>query len=319
VTHSKGEGVLVILPALNEEVAIAATILELQKILPQSLVIVVDNGSTDNTLGIAKKNGARVLSEPRRGKGFAVRRALLEVPKEIAFVFILDADDTYEVAPVCEALSMMSELGLDMVVGTRSVSKDSNVGRNSAYRRGHRVGNQLLSQMYQCLFNIHISDTLSGWRLLSRPFIDTFISTEKGFQVEAELNAHAFTLQCGVGNIEVQYQGRHFDSHSKLSTYSDGIRIALASLRMFRTERPSLAFNLLSLPWVITGLVLSGRSLNEYIKTSVVLHFPSLIVGVGFLVVGSLLWVTGMILERVKILRHAFFQLNYKNSFKNNW
>ena len=171
--------------------------------------------------------------------------------------------------------------------------------------------------MYQKLFNIHIQDTLSGWRFLSKPFVDTFTSSKKGFEVEAELNAHAFTLQCGVGNVDVGYRGRHVDSHSKLSTYSDGVAIVLASLRMFRTERPSLAFNLLSLPWVLLGLFLSGRSLSEYLRTGLVLHFPSLIVGVGFCVVGSLLWVTGMILERVKILRHAFFQLTYKASSRN--
>jgi glycosyltransferase involved in cell wall biosynthesis len=309
-----GRHIIVVLPALNEERAISFTIMEVRKTLPEALVVVVDNGSIDNTSVVAREMGAVVLLEPRRGKGLALRRGLSAVRQDTEYVLILDADDTYEVAPIHGALDMMELNGLDMVVGTRCVASSSNSERNSAYRRGHQVGNKLLTKVYQNLFDIRIEDTLSGWRLLSRGFVDTFPSNQKGFEVEAELNAHSFALQCGVGNIDVEYRGRHFDSHSKLLTYKDGLRILRASLRMFRNERPSLAFNLLSLPWVALGVALTTRSFIEFFETGLVARFPSLIVGMSFVLIGSLLWVTGMILERSKILRHSVFQLQYKNS-----
>jgi len=308
----KEDSIAIILPALNEEAAIGVTINEIREVLPNSKIIVIDNGSTDGTRIAASKLGTTVLFEPRKGKGYAVKRALLSLDKEVEYILIVDADDTYEIGPIKQALNQMNFNGLDLIVGTRKIASDSTSNRKKTFRQGHQFGNKFLSRIFQLLFGITIEDTLSGWRLFTRRFADTFVSSQTGFELEAELNAHAYVLQCAVGNIDVQYRGRRMNSNSKLSTYRDGIRILRATLKMFRNERPSLAFNLLSLPWILIGFALSARSFIEFAQTGKVLHFPSLITGMTSCVIGSLLWVSGMILERTKLLKHDLFQIHFK-------
>ena len=74
--------VVAIIPCFNEELSIANTIRSIRSTKNKLEIIVVDNGSTDNTVLIAKKSDARVLREPKKGKGFAVRRAFANLPKE---------------------------------------------------------------------------------------------------------------------------------------------------------------------------------------------------------------------------------------------
>jgi len=302
--------VAVLLPALNEEAAIVSTIKHVKAALPNSQIVVIDNGSKDRTAILATEAGAEVYLENRKGKGSAFRRGLTEIRKEIEFVVMIDADDTYELRKAPEAISHIVKDRVGMIIGNRQPISLQN--RKAAYRSGHRSGNVLLTRLYQLLFNIRIEDTLSGWRVMSRPFIDTFPSKENGFSLEAELNAHAYVLNCDVRNIDVEYRGRTIDSVSKLSTLKDGAKILRATLRMFNHERPRLAFNLLSAPWLLSGGALVFRSLREYVQTGMVLHFPSLILGVGLLVISSLLWVCGMILERTKMLKQVLIQFEYR-------
>ena len=306
------ENIAVLLPALNEESSIAVTIAEVRRVLPGAQITVVDNGSSDNTSAVCNDLGVKVLFEPRKGKGRAVKRGFLSISKEIKLVFLLDADDTYQITPVLQALKDLDYFGYDMIVGSRQQSIHQVENRKKPFRRGHSLGNRILTKTYFSLFGIDIQDSLSGWRLMTREFVDTFTSSQKGFGVEAELNTHAFVLQCSVGNINVDYSGRSFGSSSKLSTYKDGIRILLAVLMMFRNERPSIAFNILSFPWIISGIALASRSFSEYFTTGKVLHFPSLIAGMSFCVIGALLWVTGMILERTKLLKYSMMQIYFK-------
>jgi glycosyltransferase involved in cell wall biosynthesis len=302
----------VILPALNEEIAIQSTILEIRKFLPDAEIIVIDNGSDDSTAKIAAKMSTTVVFEPRQGKGNAVRRGLATIDPRSEFVLMIDADDTYEVSPVLAAITQMHSQGLGMIVGSRQAVGRDDLERNPTFRKGHSFGNKFLSKTYRLLFQLNIKDSLSGWRLMSRNFVDSFVSIESGFGIEAELNSHAFILQCGLGNIDVAYRGRRVDSHSKLSTYRDGIRILRSTLRMFRNERPSLAFNLIAIPWAVSGALLTSRSFLEYFESGLVLYFPSLIAGIGFVLIGILLWVTGMILERTRLLKQTLMIMVYK-------
>jgi glycosyltransferase involved in cell wall biosynthesis len=309
---SKEAKVAVLLPALNEEIAIGSTIDEIRTFLPDAQIIVIDNGSTDSTSKIASDLNVTVIFEPRQGKGNAVRRGLAAIDPEIDLVLMIDADDTYEVKPVLTAIIQMQSFGYGMIIGSRRVNYEDDSGRNPTFRKGHAFGNRFLSKIYRLLFQLDIEDSLSGWRLMSRHFVDSFVSIESGFGIEAELNSHAFVLQCGVSNLDVAYRGRRVNSHSKLSTYRDGIKILRSTLRMFRNERPTLAFNLLAIPWAVSGTLLTSRSFLEYFNSGLVLYFPSLIAGIGFILVGILLWVTGMILERTRILKQTLMMIVFK-------
>ena len=306
--------VVAIIPCFNEELSIANTIRSIRSANNKLEIIVVDNGSTDNTVLIAKKSGARVLREPKKGKGFAVRRAFANLPKEAEIVFIVDGDDTYGIENLGKAIKLVLVDGYDMVVGARKTVNSNDSTRKAEFRIGHSFGNLILSSVFRKLFKIDIADTLSGWRVLSRSFVDSFPGGDSAFEIEAELNAHAFTLSAAVCEVPVDYIGRLDGSNSKLRTYRDGWLILRRNFRLYKSERPMLAYSLLSTPWILISAILLIRVLNTYFETGLVPQFPSLIAAVGGFIVSCNLWVTGMILERVRLQRVALARFAYSRS-----
>ncbi len=195
---------------------------------------------------------------------------------------------------------------VDMVVGARKTD-----GGRDAYRRGHALGNAILTWIFQVMFGLPISDTLSGYRVMSRRFVKTFPSGSKGFEIEAELNAHAATLGVPIAELETAYGARPEGSNSKLNTWRDGWRILNRNLRLFRDARPFRAFTLLALPWFMVATLFILVPVSEYLRTEWVSRVPTLIAGVGCLTVAVLLIITGMILERIARNRVEASRLQY--------
>ena len=304
----------VIIPCLNEELSIGSTIKKIQALPLEIQIIVVDNGSTDETASVATNLGVTVLREPKKGKGFAVRRALNNLPKNTNVVFMVDGDDTYDVTKFFEAYFLIVDSGYDLVIGKRIILK--NEERQIIFRFGHGFGNKLLSKLFSILFKLDIADTLSGWRAMSIGFVNSFAGGDSEFEIEAELNAHIFTINASVIEIPVGYKGRTVGSISKLRTYRDGWAILRRNIKLYKSERPLIAYIALALPWMFVSLASFYVVIIEYLKTGMVARFPTLIAGVGFFIISGNLWMTGMILERVRLQRVAIARFAYLNSRK---
>jgi glycosyltransferase involved in cell wall biosynthesis len=308
--------VCVILPCFNESLTLPTVVGQIQKISSDIEILVVDNSSTDDSFNIASKLGVKVVREIKRGKGFAVKRGFLSLSDNCEIVVIVDSDDTYALSNLITAINLVKDYNYDMIVGNRVNEADSNENRINVFRRGHRIGNLIFSKLSQLLHPSGVSDSLSGFRVMSRNFVDSFTGGASEFEIEAELNAHAAFIKAAVGNIDVNYKGRPIGSESKLRTYRDGYKILLINFKIFRTYRPKIAYSLLAFFWIILSLSLGYKPITEYFDTGLVPRIPSLIAAVGALVVSIQLWNTGMILERVNVAHLSQVRHNYKLGYR---
>ncbi|MEM8811639.1 MAG: glycosyltransferase family 2 protein, partial [Pseudomonadota bacterium] len=152
--------IAVILPCHNEAIAIADTVAGFRSALPDALIVVCDNASSDATIEKAEAAGAAVIRQPLRGKGNAVRRLFAEVDAD---VFVMaDGDATYDPSSAPEMIQRLIEERLDMVIGWRKGQGDGQ------YRFGNVAGNRFYSRLFSLLFNMRVNDLFSGYRIMSR-------------------------------------------------------------------------------------------------------------------------------------------------------
>ena len=312
------EKVCVILPCFNESLTLPSMVQQIQNISSEIEILIVDNLSTDDSFKIASNLGVKVVREIKKGKGFAVKRGFLSLGDSCEVVAIVDGDDTYSLSNLVKAINLVKDYNYDLVVGNRINKADSSDNRINVFRRGHRTGNFMFSKLSQLLHPSGVLDSLSGFRVLSRNFVESFTGGASEFEIEAELNAHAAFIKAAVGNIDVDYKGRPIGSESKLRTFRDGYKILLINFKIFRTYRPKIAYSLLAFFWLILSVGLGYKPITEYFDTGLVPRIPSLIAAVGALVVSVQLWNTGMILERVNVAHLSQVRHNYKMGNKRN-
>lgn len=300
----RGHRVAVVLPCHNEETAIAQVIKDFHNALPEAQIFVFDNASTDKTSNIASEAGAKVIFEPNKGKGNAVRRIFADVEADI--YIMADGDGTYDAAMATTLIDRLIDARLDMVVGTRSPA-----GEGQVYRFGHSFGNRLLTGTVAKIFGTGFSDMLSGYRVFSRRFVKSFPALSKGFEIETELTIHALELRAPYAEIATKYSARAEGSISKLSTYRDGARIAKAILRLLIRERPRQVNLLLAISMGFASLVLGLPIIFEYLQTGLVPRFPTAFLA-GLIMLGAMLMaVCAVILDSVVTGRSEAKRLIY--------
>jgi glycosyltransferase involved in cell wall biosynthesis len=298
-----GPEVAVLIPCLNEEAAIGTVVADFRSALPDALIFVYDNGSTDRTIEVAKNAGAIVRKEPLKGKGNVMRRMFADIEADV--YVLVDGDDTYH-AP--SAPMMIEELNcnnLDMVNGAREDSS------TLAYRRGHRLGNRLLSGLVALIFGARINDILSGYRVMSRRFVKSFPALAGGFEIETELTVHALQLRLPIAEVMTQYRERPPASSSKLRTISDGTRIARLIMRLIREERPLEFFSSVAIVLAITATLLAIPLLIEYLATGLVPRLPTAVLSMGLMVLSFLSLTCGLVLATVTRGRIEAKRLQY--------
>jgi glycosyltransferase involved in cell wall biosynthesis len=310
---------LAIIPCHNEELAIGQTIRELHSVVPSMEIWVIDNASTDQTSQVALGLGARVIKCPTLGKGFAVRLAFSKIQGQFDAVFMVDGDHTYSIKELNAAMNSVVDDGYDMVIGKRVAEELESSKRTKHYRKGHVKGNVLLTALFRLLFGLEIEDTLSGWRCFSPGFVRSFSGGASGFELETELNAHAYLIKGAITSIDVGYRGRINGSISKLHTFKDGSRILRRMFFLFRSERPLFAYTALGTPWLILSLFLIKNVLDSYFQLGIIPNFPSLIAGVGSFIASVLLWTTGMLLANQRLTRASLARYQYAGGFSGNF
>jgi glycosyltransferase involved in cell wall biosynthesis len=295
--------VAVLLPCYNEEAAIAQTVAGFRAALPGAAIYVYDNNSADRTREVAAQAGAVVRDERMQGKGHVVRRMFADIEADV--YVMADGDATYDTAAAPELVRRLVEERLDMVVGARRSEVEQ------AYRRGHRLGNRLFTGLLAGLFGRSFTDIFSGYRVFSRRFVKSFPALSRGFETETEISVHALELAMPVAEVVTAYGARPQGSHSKLSTYRDGWRIARTILHLFRIERPVLFYGGFAAFLAALALVLAAPLIVTFARTGLVPRFPTAILVTGLMVVAFLSFGVGLILDTVVRGRREVRRLAY--------
>ncbi|WP_022687235.1 glycosyltransferase family 2 protein [Sphingomonas phyllosphaerae] len=295
--------VAVLLPCYNEEAAIAQTVAAFRAALPEATVYVYDNNSRDRTVAVARAAGAVVRTERIQGKGAVVRRMFADIDADI--YVMADGDATYDASAAPAMVARMRDEQLDMVVGCR-------IGEAvAAYRRGHRLGNALLTGMLTRLFGRSFSDILTGYRVFSRRFVKSFPVLSVGFEIETEISVHALELKMPVGEIETPYSARPEGSESKLSTYRDGWRIVGTIATLYRIERPLWFFGAVGGLLAVLAVILAVPLVMTYMQTGLVPRVPTAILVTGLVILAALCIFAGLILDTVVRGRREVRRLAY--------
>jgi hypothetical protein len=295
--------IAVLIPCYNEGASIGQVVRDFRAALPNAEVFVFDNNSTDGTAEAALNAGAHVFREPRQGKGFVVRRMFADVDADI--YVLVDGDATYDAPSVRAMIAKLVGDSLDMVVGSRRHQYES------AYRRGHRLGNRLFTGFVAAVFGSAFTDILSGYRVLSRRFVKSFPLMSRGFEIEMELTIHALELDLPVAEIEAPYYVRQEGSVSKLSTWADGARILRTMMSLYRAERPLAFFTIIATVLAALSVALAVPLMLTFLETGLVPRLPTAVLCTGLMLAAFLSAAAGLVLDTVTRGRREMKLLAY--------
>jgi hypothetical protein len=235
--------------------------------------------------------------------GHVVRRMFADVDADV--YVMCDGDLTYDPTAAPAMVDLLLAEQLDMVVGTRR-----HEGKD-AYRGGHVIGNRLFTGLLSRMFGRTFSDIFSGYRVFSRRFVKSFPVLSSGFEIETEMSVHALELRMPVGEIETMYGARPEGSESKLSTWSDGLRILRTIGTLYRVERPALFYGSIGALLLVAAILLAIPLIVTYVHTGLVPRLPTAILVTGMTIVAVLCFFAGLILDTVTRGRREVRRLSY--------
>lgn len=304
--------IAIILPAFNEEQTVASTINEFHMALPKASIWVINNGSTDKTLQIAKatlkskKILGGILDEPLKGKGNAIRKAFLEIDASV--YIISDADSTYSADDINKFLSPIKNNEADIVVGNRHAG---NAYKKTNYRPFHSIGNRFVCFLVNQLFNAKLHDIMSGFRVMSKKFVKNYPILVGGFEIETDMTLYALDRRFRILEFPIQYRDRPKGSFSKLNTFQDGARVILTIIKILKNYRPFMFFGIFALVFFIGGILIAIPVLRDWYLYKYIYHLPLAILATGIELLSLLMLSIALILDSIVTQDKRNFEYNY--------
>ena len=223
-----------IIPALNEEASIGATLDEVPPGLYEQ-ILVVDNGSSDCTSQVALSHGAIVLSEPRRGYGSACLCGLAALPKGIDVVVFMDADGSDIPLEAERLLTPIVAGHSDVVLGSRILG-DAEVGSLNVHQR---AGNVIATLLIKLLWRYHYTD-LGPFRALRLSSLRELKMGDPNYGWTIEMQINAIRAGLRIAEVPVSYRcrraGRSKVSGSIFGSFSAGVKILWTVVRLGLTR-----------------------------------------------------------------------------------
>ena|SRR3990172_3761663 len=277
------KSISIIIPAKNEESGLAEILPKLRKQWPGAEIIIVNDGSSDNTSNISHSNGARLVTHPySMGNGAAVKSGARAATGDI--LVFMDADGQHNPDDIPRLLSKYNE-GHDMVVGARHSSSQASLGRSFA----NRIYNWLASWMV----GRKIDDLTSGFRVATATKFREFIYLlPNGFSYPTTITMSFFRAGYPVAYVPIQAKARQGKSH--ISPLRDGVRFFIIIFKVGTLYSPLKLFAPISLFFFATGI---GYYLYTYLTYARFTNMSALL-----LITSILIFLIGLVSEQITTL-----------------
>ena len=282
--------VLAGISAYNEASYVGSIVLQARQYVDE--VIVVDDGSTDNTARVAELAGATVIRHnENRGKGAAIQSILAEAKKRNPDVLVLlDADSQHDPNEIPVLSKPISE-GFDLVIGSREAQKD----KTPRYRR---IGQKVIFRSSRLASKANIADSESGFRALSPKAINELELKAHGFAIESEMITRAAEKNLKI--TEVPISNIYTKDGSTLNPIRHGIDVLSRIILMISQRRPLFFFGLAGGILLVAGLIIGMKVLNIATTTGEVALGSTILVTL-FIISGILSIFTGIILNALNM------------------
>lgn len=278
-------GISVVIPARNEAGRLGALLVELRRQVPLAKVLVVDDGSTDDTAGVARRAGASVVSHPySMGNGAAIKTGARHAEEKV--IVFMDGDGQHDPADIPRLLAKLDE-GYEMAVGARQLGSHASLGR--------RFANQFYNRLASWMTGYRIEDLTSGFRAVrARHFRKFLYLLPNGFSYPTTSTMAFFRAGFPVAYVPIRAAQRTGKSHIKL--LRDGTRFFIIILKIGALFSPMRFFLPLSLVVFVIALGYYGytyTTMGRFTNMSAVLFIYSLT-----------LFVIGLVSEQISALHY---------------
>lgn len=279
--------VTILLPAYNEEIAVAETIKTIKKKHPNFEVLVINDGSTDQTASKSAEAGAKVISHPYNiGNGAAIKTGLRNAKGD--WIIMMDADGQHEADDIEKLLEHANDY--DMVVGARTRNSETSLHRN--------IANWLYNRLASYVTKFKIKDLTSGFRLVKKQTAHQFIYLlPNAFSYPSTLTLAYLRSGRSINYIPIEVKRRKGKSKIKLAR--DGVRFLLIITKIATLFSPLRIFLPVSLLFFLTGLF-------YYLYTFISTH--------RFTNMSALLLTTSVIIFMMGLVSEQITQMRYDNS-----
>ena len=289
---STGQKIIVAIPCLNEERHIGSLVLQVKRYGVH--VIVIDDGSSDETAEIAELAGAMVIRhEANQGKGAALNSAFgVALGHEADVLVLMDGDGQHRPAEIPNVAGPIVSGQADISVGSRHLT-------SGGIPKVRRVGQTMITTATNLGAGVNISDSQSGFRAFSRRALEGLTFSARGFAVESEMQFLALDRDLRV--VEVPISAVYVDP-PKRNVFKHGMSVLDGILRLVGTHRPLLFFAVVSLLCWLLGALMGLLALDAIAHGSAAAAAAPTLMAVGCLLLGILSVFAGVILHSVRTM-----------------
>ena len=294
LTIEKFKDVIVVIPAFNEELAIGSVVLKVCRIVDH--VIVVDDGSKDNTADVARLAGAEVIRiDENMGKAHALLLGLKrarELGCRVAVTF--DGDGQHKSHDISTIIKPVLEGKADLVIGSRFLTKSNSVPSH------RRIGQKTLDIFTKIGSQHPCTDSQSGFRALSSKALENLDFTSYGYGIESDMITHFAERGLILAEVPITVCYEVPQGHKK-NFIAHGLGVLAGIINLISYRRPLLAFGIPGCFLLLCGVILGLFSFTEYFITSRYSLTISLM-SATLMGLGLLLMIAGLILNALVII-----------------